>query len=167
VTTTTVYDELARLEPGDLLDIGNGRSIRYLVDYDEATDINDFDCYGRTAWVMPHPWGTHKHAERPDGFDGSARILTVNGDPMWWQPPDGWHSLTVEVQRDVLRGLYDILEFGFQVVTVEMCEGRDAYGRPIVVEAQALGGVEPWTYQDRRSLVDTLAHLVAELGGVS
>jgi hypothetical protein len=162
-TTTNLADELARLEPGEMLDMGDGRTIRYKIECDDMTDINDFDCYGRIAWVKPHKWGTFPHAERPEGFDGSARILTVNGDAMWWQPPDDWHTLTDDVQRDVLSGLYDVLEFGFQLVTIEVCQGQDAYGRPIVVDAYALGGVEPWTYRDRTTLVETLYQLCGEV----
>lgn len=158
-----IAGDLADLEPGDLLDVGNGRKVRYLVEPDHFAHLNDWDDYGRTEWVKPHRWGTYKHAERPDGFDGSARILNVGGDDVWWQPPSDWHTLTPETQRHTLDMVYRILEVGYQWVTVEVCEGADHYGNPIVTGAYSYGGVEPWEYGDTSTLAMVLPDLLGEV----
>jgi hypothetical protein len=158
-----IAHDLAGLEPGELLDVGDGRKVRYLVEPDPFARLDDWDNYGRTEWVKPHRWGTYKHAERPEGFDGSARILNVGGDDLWWQPPTDWPTLKPEVQGDILKAVYRILEVGYQTVIAEVCEGEDAYGRPIVTETYSFCGVEPWEYGDTTTLDIVLCDLLGEV----
>lgn len=159
-----IASDLAELDPGELLPIGDGVSVRYLTEVDDFSTVNDFDYLGRIAPVeRDRYYGVYPHAPRPDGFDGSAKILTINGEATWWQPPTGWHTTTDETKRAVLDTLYRIIESGFQVVTVEVVEGNDHYGRPIVRNAYSLCGVEPWAYNDRGSLVEVLCDLVGEV----
>lgn len=160
---TGLAGRLAEMEPAEVLDIGGGRSVAYLVEFDQFATLNDFDNYGRTEWVKPDRWGLYPHAERPEGFDGSACILSAGGESVWWQPPDDWKTLTTDTQRRVLEAVYRILECGFQVVTVELYEGQDHYGKPVVRNACSYGGVEPWEYGDLSTLLMVLPDLLGEV----
>jgi hypothetical protein len=55
----------------------------------------------------------------------------------------------------------DLLEYGFSIVTVERCEGTDAYGRPIVRDVASLAGIEP--YSDDDDLASIVSELLDEL----
>lgn len=159
-----IAGDLAGLEPGELYDVGGGRSVRYLVEFDYFTTINDFDDLGTTAPVEPDRYyDCFPHAERPKGFDGSAHILQVGDVAVWWQPPFDWRTLTPETQKSIIDMVYRVLEVGYQVVTVEVCEGADHYGDPIVTGASSYGGVEPWEYGDTSTLAMVLPDLLGEV----
>lgn len=169
-TVTTLAETLASMDEGEMLALPDGRSLRYKVDIDYGTEINDFDYLGKTSVVeRDGRFGCYKQATRPREFDGNARIIEVYGGGnasfhrVWWQPPTDWHTLTPEVQRGIAKTVKDVLEFGYQAVTLELCDGLDAYKRPVVVRAEATGAVEPWSYDDRAVLLDALGFLVGEM----
>lgn len=139
-------------------DLPDGRLLRLRVEQDEQIDLRDLsDCYGYLEWITPGK----RQAERPATFDGAARKVWVGGDCFWWQPPSDISS-DPEAVRTTRRALVDLLENGIQTVTVEVCEGADAYGRPIVQDIMGLGGVEWYSDQDYR--VDVVTDLLMELG---
>jgi hypothetical protein len=72
--------------------------------------------------------------------------------------PDG-RMLRLKVTGD------DLCEFGFVVVTLELCDGTDAYGRPIVVKAESLGGNECDCMSEPYG-AELVADLVTELLGI-
>ena len=74
--------------------------------------------------------------------------------------PDG-RMLRLKVTGDDA----DLCEFGFVVVTLELCDGTDAYGRPIVVKAESLGGNE-WDCMSEPYGAELVADLVTELLGI-
>jgi hypothetical protein len=127
---------------------------------DEYTSFNDYDCYGKVEWRKPDYYGRHR---RPEGFDGMAEIVWGYNEAYWWQPPadlrSGWHNY--EHKNHLRNCVREILAFGFYLYKVELCQGEDAYGRPIVVDFATLGGIEPLLKDDVKS--EYLADLVAEL----
>jgi hypothetical protein len=81
---------------------------------DEWTALDDYDYYGKTAPVERHPWRYGCNADRPDGFDGAARIVASQSCEVWWQPPA--YVAHDPVERDRLRRLVaNVLEHGFSV----------------------------------------------------
>lgn len=128
-------------EHGEIVELPDGRALRLLVEVDQDTTINDYDVYGRVAWVE-HDRGTRYPRNRPAGFDGRARKLWTRSDAFWWQPPadvtdvDDLAAMTHHVQ--------DLMEYGFKVIVVELLAAdRDAYSRRIVVDVLgAIGGVD-------------------------
>lgn len=160
------YDEVARtLINSGRTDFHHGL-LRYIVTGDPNGELTDYDCYGMVAPVSYNrDLGTPN--ERPDGFNDLAEIITIiNGDQYWWQPtPDLWGFSTAEwlAQPDNIRTtrtvVTEILSFGFKVLTVEYCEGLDAYNRPIVRGLASVGGVEPITdINDEHFMVVDLIH---------
>jgi hypothetical protein len=172
-TETTMTETEPRPAPADLVDmtwdgsvdLDNGDRVRVTIESDEHTSVDDFDCYGRLAWVEDyrgdadwHRYGTSwvysgQHAPRPDGFDGNAEILDVgHGDRMWWQPPaDGFPRGTDEFRR-MRTALVDLLCHGFSVVSVEL---ETANGASF---SSALGGCDS-VYPE---LLDDLWHEVEQ-----
>lgn len=140
-TRTAVLDALT--DDGDTYELPDGRALRLRVRPDENTDINDYDCYGKVEWVKRHPYLNHD-AERPEGFTGRARKLTtITGDAFWWEPyyekglvwtPEQWREETGHIR--------DLMSFGFHGLVLELLDGRDAYGRPIVTKVVSLWGVD-------------------------
>lgn len=164
IMDTVVGSALAR----ELVDAGENRIVesggwgwRFRLEPDDCADINDFDCYGRVAPVT-NRYGTQQ--ERPDGFDGFARIVDGwRGDRFWWQPPADLMGDDDAVRR-LARLVSDILAYGFTMVRVERLrlEDSDGYGRPIVDDYDVLGGVEPFV--DDAYAADILSDLIAGLG---
>lgn len=142
---TTTLDLTALREDGDTLDIGRGRSLRLVVSPDFDTDINDFDFYGKIGQPETRrssDWTGRKY--RPQGFTGNAEILHGGQRsyvPVWWEPPADVKRGTPEFAR-LRETVSDLLNFGFHCVKVELLEGRDAYGRPIVKDFEVIGGVD-------------------------
>jgi hypothetical protein len=119
------------------------------------------DVWGDTAYPDHRPNDYGYRDARPEGFDGNAEILRVGrNDPIWWQPPADVPRTSPHF-AELRRQVSDLLEYGFQVITVERCEGTDAYGRPIVVAAASLGGIEP--YADGAYLRELIGDLVDEV----
>ena len=145
------------------IEIGNGYTARLSLDFDDVCTINDFDCYGKVFHVARNTWNG-SHADRPEGCDGMAEIITYGrGDAVWWQPPSfdkedrrRWYE-DHEYRTMLRRQVTDILAFGFHILRLEICQGTDAYGRPIVVDYSVIGGIEPFCD------AETLASYVRDL----
>ena len=127
------------------LDIGGGYLLRFRMEPDDATSVNDFDDYGKV-----HHCYRDNDSRRPEGFDGMSEKISTPYDTYWWQPPEdlrsGWHNY--EHKRHLRNALLDVLTFGFSVYIVELCHEADAYGRPIVVDYNSCGGYEPLMSDD-------------------
>lgn len=170
-------DELARELLGQhpchgapaTVDLDDGRTLRLHVDVDDWPVLDLLgDGFGVFAWARQNHDGYR--AERPSDFDGNAEILQRDyPHVMWWQPPaDGPKRGTPEFAH-MRRHLMSLLEEGFYVVRVEMLDGTDHYGAPIVRDAEVLGGVDlVWCdlgERERRDaeLREIVAGMVAEL----
>lgn len=137
IDTTKLRDD------GDTLELPNGRTLRLLITPDDGFTINEFDCYGRTEWVSKNWLGHHT---RPESMDGQARVISSDYRSVcWWQPPA---DIAAEHISEILKSVRDIQEFGFQVWTLELLNGTDAYGRDVVVSYSTTGGIEPFTDSD-------------------
>lgn len=119
--------------------LSDGRLVRSELVPDQHSEISDFDFYGGLKWQR----NVNDHAVRPDGFDGNAEIIEKTWDQsLWWQPP-------IDVERNTpayttLRSLVvDILNYGFWGIVLELCDGEDAYGKPIVKHYASIWGLEP------------------------
>lgn len=161
--TRDTDDILAALDDdGDEYLMPDGRMLRLRIEADDqsgADFINDCDAYGRVAWCE-YVRDTGHVRPRPEDFDGSAVILCdMHGDRFWWLPYREGHKLYDSPEERVI--VRELVTFGPRSVVLELCEGRDHYGRPIVTNAASLGGcfdVADDGY--RRSIV---AELLAEL----
>lgn len=157
---TTHADAVHALtDDGSTFELPDGRTLRLTITPDDIDPFAEHDCYGRVAPVRPDRHTVYA-ATRPDGFDGNAEKLWSR-DAYWWQPP------TDAPRRDdpafgKLRALVrDVLNYGMCVVTVELLDGADAYGRPIVRDVASLGAVEPMLSSEY--LAEILADLLSWL----
>jgi len=134
---------------GDTLELEDGRVLRLRVTADDWTLDQDGDWFGRVGW-----WTKD---ERPDWCDGSAEILDRDGATrLWWMPPTDAKSDDV-LKRNLRAEIKEILAYGYSTYTLEVCEGRDAYGQLIVRDSESIGGVAPlWDGSDVDDLVDNL-----------
>src|SRR5665213_793852 len=136
---------LSLKDDGDTLELGHGQTLRLRVEVDEDYSINDYDSDGKTAWGTRD--GDTGYERRPEGFTGAAEKLGIydHGVSLWWQPYDlknmSIRPGTPEWKQERAR-IRDLAEYGFKIVTLEVLEGEDAYGRPIVVKAASCGGVD-------------------------
>lgn len=166
-TDTYTSEQLAEiasaLRTSESCELSNGQLVRFRRDFDYNISLNDFDYLGKITPVEPDRYYyCYPHAERPAGFDGSARIIRTRDASLWWQPPSDWHTMSADTQRAVWRTACDVVEWGYYVYVVELCEGVDAYRRPIVRNVEALGGVEPMLGDDddEAIITDLLAQLL-------
>jgi hypothetical protein len=159
--------DLAReLVYGDSVDLPDGGSMRLKVVEDDCVSWDDWavDLYGQVCHVdevrRDNSWGRE---QRPLWADGAARKIWAGRECYWWQPADDLKSDPAMVKATA-KTVRDLLEFGWQVIIVEVLdEGTDAYGSPIVRDVTSLGGVE-WvamTYEDRAVMV---ADMLADMG---
>ena len=140
------------------------RFLRLKIEPDQDTQpFQEYDCWGRIDYDgRPNDYG---HPSRPEGFDGNAERLWLdqNGGPVWWQPPTGDY----EVKRSdpqwesFRRHVIDLASYGMCGVIVELCDGEDAYHRPIVVKTASLWGIE--VMYDRDYLAEVVRELVEEV----
>lgn len=153
---------------GDTIDLDDGRLLRLRIFPDEDATINDYESDGRIEWTRgDRAWSPMRYP-RPEGFNGAARIIERDGgSALWWQPPGleitgtAWDAATMRKEEARIR---DIVRFGFSVVVLELCEKEDAYGRPIVIGTESLGGVD--LVDDNPAwgaLQDVLGELAAEM----
>lgn len=155
-------DELAR-ELADGPNIAKVGDVLYRAemrpDGDMIENLRDHgDCWGDTGWTRDGEYGPI----RPEWATGRAEILfSDHRQSMWWEPPTDV-VVGSDLHREVRRNVRDLLEYGFSYVRVEVCEGTDAYGQPIVRDVASLSGIEPFTDDDYlRSIV---RDLLDELG---
>lgn len=171
MTTTTTHpltkEQIADLVSNKSIELPNGTQLRYKLDNDDYTSIDDFpECYGNIVWVS-HTH-THQH-QRPEHFDGNAEMLYVGrgNSACWWQPPlldkaerQRWH--TDSTWRKTMRQTtIDIIEYGFYIMTLEVTKGTDAYGEPVVVDYTTIGGIEP--YNTDSHLAELIYDMVQDL----
>lgn len=156
------------LAVGDTATLSNGDVVRFRHDADEHTALNDYDYLGRTEWVqVSNVTGRHT---RPATMDGCAEILTHDrGHVLWWQPPvfdkadrQRWHT-DPEWSRVIRQVVRDVTTYGFVTYTIELCRGEDAYGQPVVVAVESMGGFEP--FQNAGDIADSLTDMVSDLLG--
>ena len=144
---TTFLDRVVDLEPGEYpSDEGTyrtsaGQLFRVTTDADEWMDLRDAgDWYGRAEFFEYRDG----RKERPEGFDGGARKIDLRYGFLWWQPPTDALA-DPELLESLRRGLRDLADFGYKVVTVETLDAEtDYYGRSIVRNGASLGGIEPF-----------------------
>ena len=140
---------------GATLDLGDGTySLRLRIEPDLDSGINDYECYGKisTGYRYGDRDRNGNYIGRPDGFDGNAEKLGLQGAWCWWQPPSDVKRGTPEFNE--LRSLvHSLAEYGFYV---ELLHGVDAYKRPIVIDMDVVGGVDSVSYSNIRDLVGEL-----------
>lgn len=157
-------------DDGATLELDDGRTLRLRIETDQDWSIDDSDCYGRIGWGETNEGG---NPVRPAGFDGGAEKIDTLGGPVWWQPPTDLMIQRGTAEWSAYRSfLGDLISFGFKSVGLELLEGEDHYGRPIVVGAAWLGGIDtldqPWAVRDERGEPQYvqngyLAEIVSEL----
>ena len=153
--------DLAQLRgDGDTLELADGRMLRLKIEVDQDASINDSDVYGHVEQYS-HDYIRDGHAERPNDFTGNAeKIQTDRGSWIWWEPPaDGPKRGTLGF-GNFRRQVRDLLEMGFSGVTLELCSGTDAYGRPIVINVASLWGIDSF---EGGYLFEVVAELAAEV----
>lgn len=135
------------MHDGDTLELGDGVMLRLRVEPDDIDPFENADCYGKIAPVERDRYnGYNGEKDRPDGFDGNAEKLHVpgNGGAVWWQPhPESPKRGTDEFKRE-RKNILDLLEYGCCGFVLELCDGEDAYHRPIVRHVASLWGIEPF-----------------------
>ncbi len=144
-------------------DLPNGKTIRLREEPDHDTRINDWDCYGKVEHL--NGYGSRN---RPQHFTGMAEIVRTHSEQYWWQPPctdkedvSRWYSDS-EYRNTLRNTVREILDFGFQTYVLEICEGEDAYGNPIVQDYTTLGGIEPLVSNETKE--DYVYDMMFELG---
>lgn len=170
---TDTYTQIAEtLVDKDKYTAPDGTLLRLVREPDYDSRISDYDCYGLVAQVEKDR-DTGLPAPRPDMFDGSAeKIVDAWGNAWWWQPtPErfGWTDYTDENRALDRACVLDVINWGFETLTVEVCRGVDFYGRPIVVHAASIAGVEAAAHSnvdyDIASIVaDILSDIDCEYG---
>lgn len=147
ITTMTDDDDVTKLD--------DGRIVRLRIEPDSDASINDYDSDGRIEWTRGNSYGP----VRPSDFTGRAQILDRNnGYHLWWEP---YHDLTENQIRSERPRIRDLVEYGFCGYILELCDGTDAYGRPIVVDTASLWGIEP--FADAAYTRELLGDLLADL----
>ena len=159
---TSALDALT--DDGDTYELPDGRMLRLHIEHDPDSDINDYECYGRTEQFC-HRYSEGK-VERPADMDGSARKIEVDqGYWMWWQPDKDMKSAKAwggeadqyeRVFRDYLNHVTDLLRYGFRTVGVSLHEHvTDSLGNDHLVEltAEYIGGVDSTDDSYLRELV--------------
>lgn len=157
-------DILAMADDGDVTKLSDGRTIRLRIEPDDLDPFEEFDVYGKVE-LAGGPWNRDgMRKSRPDGFTGNAeKIWAVqNGECYWWEPPaDGPRRGTPEF--DKFRWfIRELLAFGCHGYILELLDGTDAYGRPIVRDTASLWGIEYGEDDAYRRTI--IADLLEELG---
>lgn len=151
-------------DDGDTVELPDGRTLRLRIEPDQDSSAWGEDFYGEFALVERDRW-TGRDLPRPDNFDGNSEKMQLrDGDPFWWQPPRGDYELSAKRGSkefaEFRQAVRDLVEFGFTSVGLELLDGVDAYHRPIVKDAQWLGGVDSL---EGGYLQDVLSDLLAEM----
>lgn len=139
----------------DEVTLPDGRVIRFTEEPDWDTRIEDFaDCYGKVSHIRK--WDTQP--QRPDDFDGRARIIRTIHERYWWQPPK---DLSDEHLAHTQTLVAEILEWGFYTYILEVLEVCESCDRPQVTNTFASGGMEPTL--DMSSRIDIITELLYEV----
>lgn len=151
-------------DDGDKVELADGRSLVLKIESDPDTSVmDDGDWFGALEWAR-------HDGQRPDGFDGRARVVRHDWpERLWWQPPS---DVTDENLPKFQSHLSDLLEWGYSQVGLELHEWvTDSTGNEhdVIVDEAWIGGgdLTPTTY-DRQyvgTLVRDLAHDLAEVVG--
>jgi hypothetical protein len=167
----TVVEELAAdlMSDGDECEVG-AWTLRLTVAPDEwadvVADMGEGEWYGRVEWAEWAPFYRGERYARPEWADGAAELLRPHfTDPMWWRPADDVVK-DRELRDNMRRGLLDLLEFGYSVVTVEAFQHRDIYGRGCVEAVATLGSVEPGEGVVADIVPELVAEVLAQVEGV-
>lgn len=157
-------EQIAELaDDGDVLKLDDGRMLRLRLAVDEDTSINDFDGFGKTEQYSHRYIYEEGRAQRPSNFTGNSEKVQISrGDWIWWEPPTNGPKRGTPEFVEFRQQVRDLLECGFYVVTLELCDGTDAYGRPIVVDMTSLGGVDDVSSKYLPEVVADIAWEIAE-----
>ena len=142
------------------------RTLRLKIEPDQDSNpFQEWECWGKIDYDgRPNDYG---HRTRPDRFDGNAERLWLdqNGGSVWWQPPTGDYEVkrTDPQWETFRRHVIELASYGMVGLVVELLDGEDAYGRPIVVGTASLWGIEP--FPDREYVAEVVGELVAEVLG--
>ncbi len=148
-------------DDGDTIELESGATLRLRVHPDDMTAMDDGDWYGAVALVE---WDRYNERikPRPNGITGNAEKLYFGrGEVVWWEPPGDVKRGTPGF-TSLRSALLDVLEYGYVVVTLELCEGVNAYRQPIVRNVASVGGVEAMARPDY--MTEIVSELAAELG---
>lgn len=155
-----MYRYATELVDGGIATLPDGRTLRLVIsDDDDYTIHDDGDWYGQIVHVSKcRQDHIHGYYRRPDSFDGAARKIYADHTIYWWQPPaDVKDPAVIRALRDSVR---DTLIYGYQNVGVELCEGTDSYGDPIVVADWFHMGIE-WHKLDDTDKANVVADVIA------
>jgi hypothetical protein len=140
--TLTKLDLSTLREDGDTLTLDDGRVLKLKIEVDQDTSINDFDFYGTVErYCHRYVYGEGR-SPRPENFTGNAEKIQVSrGEWIWWEPPTDVKRTdpNFKALHDNVR---DILEYGFNGVILQLCEGKDYYGKLVVVNDASLWGID-------------------------
>jgi hypothetical protein len=144
-TDQSISEIVSDLMASDECEMEDGTTIR--VRWEPDTDSNLMDEQGEGEWCGKLAWPKRNRDlgrdERPDGFTGGAEIIRLRDGNVWWEVPVDLRGEANREARDShRRAITDLLEYGYDVAVVEVCEGTDVYGRPIVRNVASIGGVE-------------------------
>lgn len=146
-------------EDGDEFELPDGRNLRLKIKPDECSSLkDDGDWYGEISDWYRYAYGESR-TDRPSHFDGRARKLHTRDMWCWWQPPK---DVTDESLSKMAETMQEIAEYGYQLYVLELLEGEDAYGQPIAIEFQALGGIEPFAKAEY--VRDFVSEMINEMG---
>jgi hypothetical protein len=151
---------------GDTVQLAGGRMLRLKILPDENYSINEYDSDGKVSDAHRYADGNLDNggAQRPDGFDGGAVKIEVGQDSWaWWQPcKDAVYPTPEDFEKDKRR-VSNLCQYGFVGVRLEVCEGEDAYHRPIVRQEASVWG-EEWDCMENSYGQEIIGDLAAELG---
>jgi hypothetical protein len=158
---TTDLDLTDLQNDGNTIELTDGRRLRMRIEVDQDASINDYEADGRVEWTRDNSYGS----QRPADFTGRARNLDHSfGSTLWWEIPapemigDVWTDAEMRSQEARIRKL---VEYGFSVVTLELLDGADAYGRPVVTQYQRLGGID--SVDNGEYLTELVRDLLAQM----
>lgn len=135
----------ALTDHGDTFELPDGRTLRLKVEHDPYTSIMDEQgegvwC-GRLEWDDSRTENAYGYRMRPDGFTGRAEVISRDRDArLWWEVP-GDIVIGSDHHRTFRQTILELLEYGYKMVTVELCEECD-HGGEHVVNFDTVGGCD-------------------------
>ena len=150
--TIADFRELADYES---LDLPDGSTLRVEMLPDTDTSILDGDAgdwFGALTWDDGRT-NAYGYRERPDGFNGRARILERDRDArLWWQPPADVSDADLPA---LASHVSEILTYGYRVLALHWHLPGGG------VRSTYLGGIEP--FADSNYVADCLSDMAADL----